>query len=969
MPGRRSNAFRIILIITTLSFQRAYAQTPKPNPNVTLDPVVKTVPATVGTQVGSVSQGDFDRFREDLGQNIPCDDTSSILVKILKSKKLPVNVALERKHTAYLLHVAEWQPGLLGTYQIQTDQWIAYRKLNRNKVCTLISTGSKKNTTNDPLLYGIRNVLFVGIDHFRGSIDVNSISLGYDLSTTPDTPQTVSDLGALIYALLGATLPTSTVSSAGGGAAGNAPNLLVAAASFDNPPRLPYFVNISLSVNMTQLGGLPIAQVGLPYAGAVTAVGGTGVYTYVINKGQLPPGLALDPQSGAISGTPTAASSQEFTILAIDNSRQGNRQTLQTFIEVKDSVIVKFSAVPISGGLTTGVVGTPYLSSVNATGGTAPYIYSLAEGSNLPAGFNLDPSTGDISGTPGAATASGAVLSFRIVDSSTPRQVFISAPAPFTVNAPSGNTFPQKTLKVDLTPPAPSNPFPNGGVDAPYVSAIVATGGKAPYTYRCDGLSAAGLTLNPSTGIVSGLPTKSQALSIKCSVSDSTTSGSPAIPAPLSTSWTVTLNVGSTLPVMPAGNVSAQLGVTKNRDEYTTTIKSTNDGNPIFSCPECGYYGFKITPAGELSGSPTKVGVMSVIATTNGQSSALPISVTTDTKDPQKEITVTPEKINVLSGSILGALLGSPYSMQITIKNGTYTYSCPFCDSDEGIGLGVLPSGELNGTPSRTGSFFSTIVAQQGPNSFAVPVEFNVEAPGLALSVGAASAGQQNQTNAQATPNQGGAQGPGTKGSQQGKGQGNGNQSANPSSNPGGNAQGAPSGSSQPIKCAFSVGNPCTFSRNFRSDDRELLDFSMGVVVPGPKERIYSSSTSSSSISSSLTTHTDAYALLDLFPFFLLNPKNGVLPHCVVGLPVTSQVFHRPIFGISENITSWTGLEKLGFPTTSIFGGVVYMQQQVLTPNGALSTDRVVKSVFGIEVSLSSLISKIGSAAKKGSSK
>ena len=65
---------------------------------------------------------------------------------------------------------------------------------------------------------------------------------------------------------------------------------------------------------------LPGATVGSPYSATVTAIGGTAPYRWSIGNGALPSGLSLDPSTGAISGTATAAGTASFVVDAADST-------------------------------------------------------------------------------------------------------------------------------------------------------------------------------------------------------------------------------------------------------------------------------------------------------------------------------------------------------------------------------------------------------------------------------------------------------------------------------------------------------------------------------------------------------------------------------------------------------------------------------------------------------------------------
>jgi hypothetical protein len=144
-----------------------------------------------------------------------------------------------------------------------------------------------------------------------------------------------------------------------------------------------------------------------------------------------------------------------------------------------------------TASLPNGKVGVLYSQILTATGGTTPYTWGLASGT-LPAGLALNALTGVISGTPPAA-ANAAPLTFKVIDSSSPAQ---------TVNANLALTIAPATLTITTTSLA------SGQAGTAYSQTLTAIGGTVPYTWALtSGTLPAGLTLNSSTGLISGAPT------------------------------------------------------------------------------------------------------------------------------------------------------------------------------------------------------------------------------------------------------------------------------------------------------------------------------------------------------------------------------------------------------------------------------------------------------------------------------
>ena len=166
----------------------------------------------------------------------------------------------------------------------------------------------------------------------------------------------------------------------------------------------PFSVSVTPpTLTIVTAATLPAGMVGVAYSQGFSAVGGTPPYSWSVTAGSVP-GLSLS--GSTLSGTPTTPGTFSLTLQASDS---GALTAARTF-----SVTINPAALSITTGtqLPDAALGSPYSYQLSAAGGIAPYSWSA---NGLPTGLSIDPDTGIVSGTVGAA---GSIsFAVRVTDS------------------------------------------------------------------------------------------------------------------------------------------------------------------------------------------------------------------------------------------------------------------------------------------------------------------------------------------------------------------------------------------------------------------------------------------------------------------------------------------------------------------------------------------------------------------------
>jgi hypothetical protein len=190
----------------------------------------------------------------------------------------------------------------------------------------------------------------------------------------------------------------------------------IAATSVDFPKQ---FAVLTVKIEpppMITTTSVPDATLGAAYTAPITATGGVPPLAWSLSSGTLPKGLALGSSTTGtvnITGKATVAGAFTFTVTVTDATGASNTSgPLQ--------IVVSSLAFTTTSPLPSGTVGVAYVGvQFAATGGTSPYTFSLATGSNLPPGLTL--AAGDLTGTP--TTEGNFSFGVSVTDSESPAAV------------------------------------------------------------------------------------------------------------------------------------------------------------------------------------------------------------------------------------------------------------------------------------------------------------------------------------------------------------------------------------------------------------------------------------------------------------------------------------------------------------------------------------------------------------------
>jgi hypothetical protein len=230
-----------------------------------------------------------------------------------------------------------------------------------------------------------------------------------------------------------------------------------------------------------------------------------------------------------------------------------------------------------------------------------------------------------------------------------------------------------------------------------YSANVTATGGTTPYAFSATGLPS-GLTINSSTGAITGTPAPSAAgtATVAVTVTDATQP----------TKQTATANLVLTVNAVSGG--SGQLAITTASlpngtvgASYSASIAASGGTTPYAFSATGLPSGLAISAStGAISGTPAASATGTVSVTFTVTDSTQP---TAQTASAKLNITISAAQSNgltITTTSLPAGTVGDSYSSSITASGGTTPYT--FSATGLPTGLAIASTGAITGTPAAS---------------------------------------------------------------------------------------------------------------------------------------------------------------------------------------------------------------------------------------------------------------------------